>query len=133
MNKNGALKMICYIDDFEEWDDKIYENSIIFFEKYNLYPNILQASKETWNKIDEYAKLFNPENLIAEDEKTEENQQEGEIKLITTFITSNFKLEFCINEKIKKDYFIILFDEAPIFDGEEIINENKDEYYQRIA
>ena len=133
MNNNGVLKMICYIDDFEEWDDKIYENSIIFFEKYNVYPNILQASKETWNKIDEYANLFNPENLIAEDEKTEENHQDGEIKSITSFITSNFELEFCINEKIKKDYFIILFDEEPIFDGEEIVNEKKDEYYQRIA
>ena len=64
MNDNlKILKMICFINDYEVWDDTIHTHSCKFFKSYSIHPNLMLASKATWNKIDEYANLYNPENM----------------------------------------------------------------------
>lgn len=90
------------------------------------------ASKTTWKKIDKYANLFNPDNIKASESSIENINLEEEIKTISCFTTSDYSIEFCFDEKVKEDYFILVFDEEPIFDGEPV-DDDTTEVYRRIA
>ena len=134
-NNSKMQKMICFIINYEEWDDIIHEHSCKFFENYSIHPNLLLASKITWKKIDKYANLYNPENIKAPDDSIVDDNQDEELKSLSCFVTSEYSLEFCLDEKINENYFILVFDEDPIFDGEPYSNvENEDVIiYKRIA
>ena len=133
-NISKFLKLSCSISDYEYWDDTIYENALKFHDEYAIHPNILIASKITWDKIDKYANLYHPENIGLMDDDIIDFDEE-EIKTIAGFQTSEYSLAFCLDEKIATDHFILVFDEHPTFDGEpidELENENA-VIYQRIA
>ena len=135
MTNNSILKMICSISDYSTWDDTIHEHACKFFKSYSIYPNILLASKITWQKIDEYANLFKPENIKKSNtDIIDDEENNGDIKSISTFTTSSYSLEFCLDEKANADYCILIFDEDPTFDGEPC-DEDVDEVtiYKRIA
>jgi len=89
----------------------------------------------TWQKIDEYANLFNPENIKLSDDNIDDEETDEEIKSISTFVSSSYSLEFCLEENVNEDYFILVFDEDPIFDGEPYDYDNIDDVirYKRIA
>jgi hypothetical protein len=134
-DNENVFKMICFINNYESWDDTIHEHACKFSENYSIYPNLMLASKVTWDKIDEYANLFNPENIKPTDEFDEDFDLDEELKSISNFATSDYILEFCIDLKVKEGYFILVFDEEPIFDGEPVEDsENINvEVYRRIA
>ncbi|MBN2771759.1 MAG: hypothetical protein JXR90_13785 [Spirochaetes bacterium] len=171
MNSNSKIKMICFIKDYLCWDDTIHENAFKFHQSYSIYPNIMLASKKTWKKIDEYANLYNSQNIrmdeddegftpygdFDEDEDYticyEENDDDDdcieeedssaevedvtddEIMALASFETSNYSLEFCMDERATEDYFILVFDDDPVFDGEPYDKEEdgKKNVYRRIA
>ncbi len=83
-DNHKTFKMIFFIKDYYVWDDIIYEYSGKFFEQYSIYPNIMLASKATSDKIDEYANLFNYENIINSEEQAgkSDDQDAREIKSI---------------------------------------------------
>lgn len=125
--------MICFINDYEYWDDIIHEHACTFFENYSVHPNLLLASKTTWGRIDEYANVYNPDNIALSEEGFVCLNDEG-LKSISSFITSEYELEFCLDEKVPEDYFILVFDEAPSFDGEAVEGEDETTgVYRRIA
>lgn len=134
-NNSKIFKMICFIINYETWDDTIHEHACKFYENYSVHPNLMLASKATWEKIDQYANLFNPDNISAEDEKAEETVQDGDLKSISFFSTPEYSIEFCLDVKVNEDYFILVFDEDPIFDGEPVgVDRNENfEVYRRIA
>ena len=134
-DSSSILKMICFITDYEYWDDKINENATLFFKTYSIYPNILIASKSTWEKIDEFANQNNPNLIQNPDEPIYVIDDGEEIKSISTFVASEYSLEFCLDNKVSENSFILVFDEDPTFDGEFVEDsENKDEViYKRIA
>ncbi len=127
--------MICFISEYSVWDDTIHEHADKFFNNYSIYPNLMFASKMTWQKIDEYANLFNPENIKLSDDNIDDEETDEEIKSISTFVSSSYSLEFCLEENVNEDYFILVFDEDPIFDGEPYDYDNIDDVirYKRIA
>ena len=134
-DNENVFKMICFINDYESWDDTIHEHACKFHENYSIYPNLMLASKVTWDKIDNYANLHNPENIKPLDEFDEDFDLDAELKSISNFATSDYILEFCIDLNVKEGYFILVFNEEPIFDGEpveDLDNENR-EVYKRIA
>lgn len=136
MKNNSIIKMICFISDYSIWDDTIHEHACKFFDSYSIYPNLLLASKITWQKIDEYANLFNPENIkFSEYDTSNDEVNEEGIKSISSFVTTTYSLEFCLEEKANENYFILIFDEDPIFDGEPYDYEDIDDHivYRRIA
>ena len=110
-----VIKRTYYIRDFKKWDETVYKKSMMFYRKYNVYPNILQASIETLDKID---KVANPENLQTEDRQRELFYLDEDIKTVTNFETSNFKLDFCINEQLKRHRFILIYDREPIYNDD---------------
>ncbi|MBP7582393.1 MAG: hypothetical protein KBA61_00050 [Spirochaetes bacterium] len=131
-DKLKTQKIICFINDYMKWDDTIHEHACIFNNIYSVYPNLMLASKTTWKKIDKYANLFNPDNIKASESSIENINLEEEIKTISCFTTSDYSIEFCFDEKVKEDYFILVFDEEPIFDGEPV-DDDTTEVYRRIA
>jgi len=48
MEPEGVLKLKGFIPDFSIWDDTINIYAIKFYENYNVYPNILLASDDTY-------------------------------------------------------------------------------------
>ncbi len=143
MGKN-VKKMICFIEDYIFWDDTIHAHAVKFHDRYSIYPNIMQAGKETWKEIDHYANLFHPGRIEWDDlaglepeemEETDAESEEEEIKSLSGFATLDYSLEFCIEESVKDKYFILLYDGNPIFDGEPYDLENMDgvTIYKKIA
>lgn len=141
MGKN-IKKMICFIEDYIFWDDTIHEHTVKFHNRYSIYPNIMQAGKETWKQIDHYANMFHPERIEWDDEnspeemaETDAEPEDEEIKSLSGFATLDYSLEFCIEESVKEKYFILLYDGNPIFDGEPYDAEDMEEVtiYKRIA
>ena len=118
MEIEGVLQLKGYISDFYIWDDTINLFVEKFFEKHNVYPNILLASDETYRKIELYAQKH-PERLIAPDHENILNSNEP-YKGIGEFIASDYSLEFCIDFDLTLGNFSLIFDEDPDFSGERV-------------
>ncbi len=108
----------------------VFNYSIKFYEAFNIYPNLLLAAETTWKKIDHYANLISPVNIYKGPETDDEMNEE--FKSISSFVTPDFELEFCLDFKIKENYFILIFDEDPSFDGEPV-EDPQQIVYRRIA
>jgi len=120
MKIEGVLQLNGYIKDFMVWDDAIDHFSSKFYEKYNVYPNILLASSETYQKIDLIAQKYPERIRIYDDDinyETIETSNES-YNGLSHFATENYELEFCIDYELTMGNFSLVFDEAPDFDGE---------------
>jgi len=114
-----------YIGDYSRWDDTINEKAQRFYDLYRVHPNILLASGATFDKIDGYLRRH-PANLVFSGEG-DPPPFEG----LSSFIGEGYELECCLDADQKTDYFLLVYDEAPDFGGEEIPNANE-EYGQFI-
>ena len=105
--------------NYADWADTLYLKIMDFKEARGVYPNIMLAQKSTYDKIDEAAK--NEQDSVEwtgdEDEKPE--QFDGGL---SGFSTQNFRVEFCLDveNELQEDEFLLVYDEAPTFDGEDI-------------
>lgn len=130
--KSHIIKMICYINDYETWDDTIHEHACKFFDNYSVHPSLMLASQFTWDEIDKFANLFNPANIKGFDADINDLERDEEMKSISEFVALDYSLEFCLDKKLRDNYFILVFDEHPTFDGE-AVDDEIGEVYQRIA
>ena len=130
MEIEGVLQLKGYIQDFAIWDDIINLLALKFHEKYNIYPNILLASEETYNKIDLYAQMH-PERLIAPDDETILTSNESYTG-ISEFVTENYVLDCCFDYDLAEGNITLIYDEAPDFSGETepVVEEDKGKIYQ---
>jgi len=122
MENSDVLKLTGVIIDFSVWDDVINLTAVKFYNKFNVYPNILLANASTYKKIDLYAQMH-PNRIITED-------NDGNIETIETsnepydglslFVTEDYELECCMDFDLQEGYFTLIFDEAPDFDGEPV-------------
>jgi len=117
METDSRLKMTGIITDFAVWDDTINLYVAKFHEKYNVFPNILLANEYTYKKIDLYAQKH-PERIIdptgEDDIETSSMPYQG----LNTFTAEEYELDFCLSYEAADGSFILIFDEAPDFDGE---------------
>jgi len=126
MENDSRLKLNGLILDFSIWDDTINLFVIKFHKKYNVYPNILLASDETYRKIDLYAQKH-PERIVKYDDdgnietmETSEDSYNG----LSMFTAEDYELECCIDYDLQEGYFTLIFDEEPDFSGEPIVEED---------
>jgi hypothetical protein len=126
--EDDRLIMKGFILDFSEWDDTIHITVLKFYQKFNVYPNILLASDKTYMKIDLYAQMH-PERLLdpnGENIETGNTPYEG----ISYFTSDDYNLECCLDFELSEGNFTLIFDEAPDFDGEPVrVLEEKDNVY----
>jgi hypothetical protein len=138
MEDDKRLELTGIITDFSVWDDTIHLTSVKFHVQFNVYPNILLASDCTYRKIDLYAQMH-PNRIVTVGD-------DGNIETVETsdepynglghFVTEHYELECCLDYDLPEGSFILIFDEAPDFDGEPV--EKPDELemiyqYQKIA
>jgi hypothetical protein len=138
MEEDVRLKLTGIITDYSIWDDTIHLFVVKFHGQFNVYPNILLASDSTYRKIDLYAQMHL--NRIVT------NGDDGEIETIETsdepysglssFVTEDYELECCMDYDLDEGYFLLIYDEAPDFDGEAVEEPDKPEMiyqYRKIA
>ena len=116
METDKRLKLQGFISDYMIWDDTINGYAERFYEKYNVYPNILEANEFTLRRIDLAAQMHPDRIRNAETEETikESNMPyEG----LGTFIAEDYSLEMCLDFDLADGIFTLIFDEDPSFDG----------------
>ena len=103
MEEDSRLKLRGFIMDFSFWDDTINHFVMKFHDRYNVYPNILLASDDTYKKIDLYAQKH-PDRIIKFDEagnletiETSEDSYDG----LSMFTAEEYELECCIDYVMK--------------------------------
>jgi hypothetical protein len=119
--KSMVFKEFGFISDYSRWDDIIHKGILRFFALYKVHPNILLASGATFDKIDNYLKQH-PENLVFSGEG-EPPPFEG----LSSFAGENYELEFCLDADQGENYFILVYDETPDFDGEKLPESDREE------
>ena len=132
MEPEGVLKLKGYIPNFSIWDDTINIYAIKFHEKYNIYPNILLASDDTYRKIDLYAQMH-PDKLVTADGEENILSSKNSYEGISEFVAEDYVLDCCFDFDLTLGNFTLIFDEAPEFDGEpvpEVEEENKGKVYR---
>jgi hypothetical protein len=115
------FKKFGFIGDYFRWADVIHEAALRFFALYKVYPNILLASGATFDKIDNYLKQH-PENLVFSGEG-----YPPPFDGLSSFVDEDYELEFCLDADQGENYFILVYDETPDFDGENIPESNGEE------
>ncbi len=132
---SGTLKMICFIKNYKAWDSTLHAYAKEFFDEHMVYPNIACASHATWNHIDKIANKRNPKNIQRSEDYLPDHtigavEEEEEIKTISGFATAEYSIDFCVDELIGNNCVVLIFDEDPTFDGENIEGKN---VYRRVA
>jgi len=129
MEIKDILQLISSIMNFLKWDDTIHIFALKFYQKYNVYPNILLASEATYKKIDLYAQMH-PERLYDPDGQNTIVESSHSYEGIDVFVTENYSLDCCIDYDLTEGNITLVFDEAPDFSGEPIpeIEETKKIY-----
>ena len=129
MENDTRLIISGFILDFAKWDHTINLFVMKFHKKFNVYPNILLASVETYKEIDLYAQKH-PERIIKYDDdgnletlETSDDSYEG----LSKFIAIEYSLDCCIEYDLKEGYFTLIFDGDPDFSGEPIIEDEGEE------
>ena len=115
--------------NYSEWDDTINMYVKRFYEQHNVYPNILIASDITHNKINNCA-LKHPERIVCLDETFIDTPS------IKSFEGKDYILDFCVDNKLEENLFMLVFDANPEFEDGEPIPEEIEEtqhYYRRCA
>ncbi|MDR1893492.1 MAG: hypothetical protein LBQ61_02210 [Spirochaetales bacterium] len=116
-----TFKEFGYISDYSQWDDIINEKAMYFFELHQVYPNILLASNDTFGRIDNYLRQH-PVDLIYP-----EGGEPPPFDGLSSFNAVDYRLEFCLDPGQEENYFVLVYDEAPEFDGEELSDEGEEE------
>jgi hypothetical protein len=138
MEENGRLKLTGIITDYSIWDDTIHLFAVKFHDQFNVYPNILLASDSTYRKIDLYAQMHPNRIMITEDDGNNETIETSDESYngLSQFVTEDYELECCMDYDLSEGSFILIFDEAPDFDGEPVEEAGEVEMvyqYRKIA
>jgi hypothetical protein len=116
-----VFKEFGFIDDYSRWADIIHERVSAFFSLHRVHPNILLASGATFDRIDDYLRQH-PKNLVF--------CGEGDpppFAGLSSFVGEGYELEFCLDADQKANYFLLVYDEIPDFDGEETPETDEEE------
>jgi hypothetical protein len=138
MEEDDRLKLSGIITDYSIWDDTIHLLVIKFHDQFNVYPNILLASDSTYRKIDLYAQMHPNRIVIAGDDGNVETIETSDEPYngLSSFVTEDYELECCMDCDLQEGSFILVFDEAPDFDGEAVEEDGEVEMvyaYRKIA
>jgi hypothetical protein len=113
------------ITDFSKWADILYLKILAFKNENGVFPNILIATENTFEKIDKEA-LKHRDRLKWCGEGVPPEQ-----KGIDSFTADSCTVDFCMDaeNKLKDGEFRLIYDSSPDFDGEEIPEQDQEEKY----
>ncbi len=117
----GILRKTYAFEDFENWDDTLFECIMDFAKTKGVHPNIMSASMEVYDQIDDVAK-HHRDNVVD----AEGNGIPGDVEFtLSSFSCEEATVEFTTNEVTQSPRFILIFDEDPDFDGEPIVSKSQ--------
>jgi hypothetical protein len=116
---NGSFTKQYRIFNYAKWDDEVFNNVQSFNQNHNVYPNILLANKKTYAKIDGAVKKYGTEKLFYSGGEDEMPDFDG----LSDFVSDEFTLDFCLDGEMRTNYYKLVYDSAPTFDGEYIEDE----------
>jgi hypothetical protein len=96
------------IDDYKDWDHRIFASAQAFKARYKVWPNILLGTPSTLEAFD----LFMSQKLLKEG-KVEKVTQMGK------FACKDFELEVCLDPELEDHTFALIYDEEAKFVEEE--------------
>jgi hypothetical protein len=96
--------------NFKKWDAELNNAIKRFSSRYGLCPNILLASDETLEKINEVANSHSANNFYgAEGGKIKQKPKE-EPSGVSLFSAASCMVEFCVDQQIPYTGFALVFD-----------------------
>lgn len=117
----GVLRRSYVFEDFDQWDDTLFESIEDFADAKGVHPNIMSASMEVYNRIDQVVQNHR-DNVF--DDSGNHPAEDVEFSL-AAFTCENATVDFTINEITKSPHFLLIYDEDPEFDGEPEFTEGK--------
>lgn len=111
------------IHSFKNWDDEINASAVIFNNTFSIYPNIILFNSYMTSRIDI---LANENKDYLEDEKGHKPDK-STFAQVDSFVSVDYKLEFCLDEKLPDNYYSLIYDSNPNGDdGEPVPDEDSD-------
>ncbi len=86
--------------EIKKWDAELHDAAQAFKREYGHFPNILLASDKTYSSIENAANVVAPQNFFGLKGKKVIQKPFSEVGGLQAFSTSNYKLEFCVDNKI---------------------------------
>lgn len=115
-------KTFC-IKSWKHWDDEINQAVQEFHGAFSLFPNICFANRITFNRID----------IAANKKKIKDSAgnpaPQGQHCGLGVFVSTDYELDFCFDEKLPDKYFSLIYDSDPSDDGEPVPIEDTDLHY----
>lgn len=115
-------KTFC-INSWKRWDDEINSAVYEFHNAFSIYPNILQANLTTLKRIDIAANKKKIKSL--------DGSPVPEVSCcgISGFVSDDYELDFCRDDKLPDKHFSLIYDSDPDDDGEPVPEEDTDTHY----
>lgn len=115
-------KTFC-INSWKRWDDEINQAVQEIRGAFLIFPNILLANRITLNRIDIAAN----KNKIKD--SAGNTAPQGQHCGIDGFISTDYDLDFYLDEKLPDKHFSLIYDSDPSDDGEPVPIEDTDLHY----
>lgn len=117
------------IQNFLEWDHEIFEQTMKFYEKFRIYPNILLANSETYHQIDLTANFITRKYIRDETHSANyKNPPYGSFVQLSGFSSQDFELDFALDENLKLGKVQLIFEQDPDWGGEEVWDDLNDDW-----
>mgnify|MGYP001013458028 CR=1 FL=1 len=114
------FRKVFKFENYHEWDKELFMAAHLFREVYTVYPMIVIVNRLTASKIDMIANNVNKTQIRG---GKNQNPGEDEFAALSVFETKDFSLEFAMDTEVPENYFILVFDSDPNWDGGEPIEE----------
>jgi hypothetical protein len=96
---------------FGRWDSELHNAVIAFKREHGAFPNILLANNKTFEAIDRVTKIVAPKNFFKESGTDLVEKPSSEVGGLNGFSTDQYKIDFCIDDKIPFSGYALIRDE----------------------
>lgn len=112
-NHNILISRYSFLD-FNSWDSELAINILAFQLEQGVAPNLMSASIEVYEAIDKVVQNYR-HNVV--DDKGQHPAEEERFEL-AGFEYRSVIVDFTVNEISHTPTYLLIYDEAPVFDGE---------------
>ena len=102
--KKKSFKMQRRLSDINSWSHEINEMSQKFMKRFGVYPQIILASGETFDRFDLVANTNSQENITNDSGKNPR-----EFVKMTGFNGPGYNLQFCVDDRFELDTIQLIY------------------------
>lgn len=117
------FKKTFIFKEWNNWDHELNVSINDFHSLFEIYPNIFLSNNNTFNQIDSYANL-KKENISGD--KINDRLKKYVFFKLNGFEFDNYSLDFCLNEDLLNNEYVLIYDSNPDENEEPIPVEDTD-------